>query len=95
MTVLGIVTLVRLLQKQKASNPMLMTGRPLIVSGMVTAPPGPVYLVMVIVPLVIMQLNWASTTAGSANNNSSGSRGVVQAVLKRPAKVFGCVIGAM
>ena len=32
---------------------MLVTGRPLIVLGMVTAPPGPVYPVMVIVPLLV------------------------------------------
>jgi hypothetical protein len=33
---------------------MLVTGKPLMVSGMVTAPPGPVYPVMVSVPLVIV-----------------------------------------
>src|SRR6202142_67469 len=53
-TVLGIVTLVRLLQPANASNPMLVTGRPLMVSGMVTTLVGPVYPVMVIVPLVVM-----------------------------------------
>jgi hypothetical protein len=34
---------------------MLVTGRPMIVSGMVTTPPGPVYLVMVIVPLALIR----------------------------------------
>ena len=38
-TLLGIVTLVRLVQAWNAQSPMLVTGRPLIVSGMVTAPP--------------------------------------------------------
>jgi hypothetical protein len=33
---------------------MLVTGRPLIVLGMVTAPPGPVYPVMVIVRLLVV-----------------------------------------
>jgi hypothetical protein len=52
-TLLGIVTLVRL-QASNAQSPMLATGSPLIVSGMVTAPPGPVYLVMVIVLLSVV-----------------------------------------
>ena len=34
--------------------PMRVTGRPSIVSGMATAPPGPVYPVMVIVPLLVV-----------------------------------------
>ena len=51
-TLLAIVTLVRLVQSSNASSPMLVTGRPLIVLGMVTAPPGPLYPVMVIVPLL-------------------------------------------
>jgi Sec-independent protein secretion pathway component TatC len=33
---------------------MLVTGSPLIVLGMVTAPPEPVYPVMVIVPLLVV-----------------------------------------
>ena len=33
---------------------MLVTGRPLIVLGMVTAPPEPVYPVMVIAPLLVV-----------------------------------------
>jgi len=43
------------------------------VSGMVTAPPVPVYPVIVIVPLLVVKLNWACTTAGNADSNSSGS----------------------
>src|SRR6185436_9202339 len=52
-TLLGIVTLVRLGLLKNARNPMLVTDRPLIVSGMATAPPGPVYPVMMIVPLLV------------------------------------------
>src|ERR1035437_2680066 len=70
-TLLGIVTLVRLVHIQNAISPILVTGRPLVVLGMVTAPPGPVYLVMVIAPLLVVYLNWAGTAAGSVNSNSS------------------------
>jgi hypothetical protein len=57
--VLGIVTLVmgdeNWLPEHPGSNalsPTLVTGRPLIVLGMVTSPPGPLYPVMVMVPLL-------------------------------------------
>src|ERR1017187_1191577 len=56
---------------------------------MVTALPEPVYLVMVIVPLLVVYRNWASTAAGSANNNSSGNSLVAQAVLNRVAGALG------
>jgi hypothetical protein len=51
---MGIVTLVRLVQLANAPSPMLVTGGPQIAFGMVTSPPGPVYPVMVIVPLVFV-----------------------------------------
>ena len=41
MTLLGIVTLVRLVQLRNALLPMATTGRPPIVAGIVTAPPAP------------------------------------------------------
>ena len=41
----GIVTLVGLLHSKNAQFPMLLTGKPLTVLGMVTAPPRPVYFV--------------------------------------------------
>jgi hypothetical protein len=50
---------------------MLAIGRPLIVLGMVTAPPEPVYPEIVIVPLLVVQVNWACPAAGSASNSSS------------------------
>jgi len=53
-TLLGIVTLVKLGMLKKADLPMLVTGRPLIVSGMVRSPPGPVYPEIVIVPLLVV-----------------------------------------
>ena len=49
---LGKATLVRLEQEENAELPMLVTGRPSIVSGMATAPPGPRYLVIVSIPFV-------------------------------------------
>ena len=46
-TLLGIVTLVRPVSPLKTPHPRAVTGRPLIVDGMVTAPPRPMYQVMV------------------------------------------------
>jgi hypothetical protein len=60
--------------------------------GMITAPPGPVYPVMVIAPLLVTNSNWACTTAGSGKSNSSGSSLVAQAVLKHLAIVLGHVV---
>ena len=53
-TLSGIATLATLVLSMKAWPPMLVTGRPLIVSGMVTTPPAPVYPVMVIVPSLVV-----------------------------------------
>jgi len=53
-TLSGIMTLVRRVQTRNVLYPMLVTGRPSIVSGIVTAPPWPVYPVMVIVPLFVV-----------------------------------------
>ena len=53
-TLLGIVTLVTLDLPENAEFPMLVTGMPSMISGMVTAPPEPVYPVMVIVPLFVV-----------------------------------------
>ena len=50
-TLLGIVTLVKG-WPTNALSPMVVTGRPVIVAGMTTAPPGPWYPVIVIVPLL-------------------------------------------
>src|ERR1035441_8512248 len=52
---------------------MLVTARPLIVLGIITAPPGPVYPVMVIAPLLVVKVNWACTTAGSVTSDRSRS----------------------
>jgi hypothetical protein len=50
---------------------------------------------MVIAPLLVVKVNWACTTAGSAKSSTSGSSLVAQAVLKRPASVFGQVVFTM
>src|ERR1035438_5765612 len=52
---------------------MLVTGKPSMVLGMITSPPGPVYRVMVIVPLLVVKVNWACTTTGSDNSRSGSS----------------------
>ena len=53
-TVLPMVTLVRFDRLENTLSMRLITGRPLIVSGIFTAPPKPVYPVMVIVPLLVV-----------------------------------------
>src|ERR1035441_1935060 len=60
-TLLGMVMLVRPGRPENAPAPMLVTGRPVIVLGMVTAPPEPVYTVMVIVPLMVVQVQGPRT----------------------------------
>ena len=54
LTLFGIMIWVRLMQPLNAESPMLVTGRPLIVSGIVTVPPIPAYSVMVMTPLLIV-----------------------------------------
>jgi hypothetical protein len=58
-TVLGIVTLVTFVKSPNAKYPMRVTGKPLIVAGITTSPPAPLYRVMVIVLLLVMKVNWA------------------------------------
>ena len=53
-TLLGIVEAGQAGAAKNAQSPMLVTGRPLIVLGTVTTPPGPVYPVMVITPLLVV-----------------------------------------
>ena len=52
-TLSGTVTLLMRELDSKAEMPMLVTVKPSIVLGMVTSPPGPVYPVMVMVPLLV------------------------------------------
>src|SRR5438445_10823326 len=70
-TLVPIVMLVTLVEKWNAKSPMLVTGRPFVTLGMVTAPPGPVYPVMVIVLLFVIYVNCACTAAGNINRRSS------------------------
>src|SRR3982751_302086 len=65
-TVLGIVTLSKVKHCQNAPLPIVVTGSPLIVEGIVTSPPGPVYFVMVIAPLLVVKVNWACACVTSA-----------------------------
>ena len=52
----GIVMLVRFVLFANASASMAVTGSPLIVPGIVTAPPLPVYPVMVMIVPLLVQL---------------------------------------
>jgi len=47
-----------------------------------------VYFVMVIAPLFVVKVNWACTTAGSANSNSSGSNFVAARILMAWVFIF-------
>jgi hypothetical protein len=67
-TLFGIVTLFRLMQLKNAPFPMLVTGRPLIEPGMVTSPPGPVYPVILIVPLLVVQVYGTHIAVGRPPN---------------------------
>ena len=71
---------------------MLVTGRSSIVSGMVTAPPEPVYPVMVIAPLLVVYRNWACPAAGSAQSSNSGSSRAAAAARKPPVSVGALVV---
>src|SRR5436190_6337603 len=80
MTLSGIVTLVRLVPKKNALLPMLATGRPVMVLGMITSPPAPVYPVMVRAPLLVVYWNSsACMAAGSAPRSRSASRHIAMA----------------
>ena len=70
----GMLTLVRLVLLENEPSPIAVTARPLVVLGITTTPPGPVYPVMVIAPLLVVKVNWAWTTAGSIKSSSSASR---------------------
>lgn len=64
---LPIVMLVRLVQKKNAPLPMLVTGKLLVVSGIITAPPGPVYSWMFSEPSkLVVKRNWARSATGVA-----------------------------
>ena len=69
---LEIMTLVRLVLYLNELVPMATTGRPPIVAGMVTAPPAPVYPVMVILPPldeVVTPITFTVTCTGVAEAN--------------------------
>src|SRR5258708_748132 len=68
-TLVPIMMLVTLVEKWNAKSSMRVIGRPFVRLGMVTAPPGPVYPVIVIMPLLVMKVNWAFTTAGRATSS--------------------------
>src|SRR5665647_834732 len=52
---------------------MAVTCKPLIVLGMLTGPDGPVYPVMVMVPLFMVNVNCACVTAGSNMSSNAAS----------------------
>jgi hypothetical protein len=54
---------------------MVVTGSPASVSGIVTKPFEPVYPVIVIVPLLVVKVNWACTEAGSVKSSKTKRAG--------------------
>src|SRR5665213_106964 len=71
---------------------MLVTGRLLIVLGITTVPLGPLYPVMVIAPLLVVNVNWACPTVGNNNaivlaaQTSSGGRIFFILIIVHPSK---------
>ena len=90
-TLFGIVTPARLVQVSKAWLPMLVTSRPLVVLGMITSLPRPVYAIIVIVPLLVVKLNWASTLVGNVRR-SSNARIIHKAEKEQGGFVFMAVL---
>ena len=72
-TVLGIMTLLTAGRFANAELPILVTGQPLVVSGIATVPPGPVYLVIWIAPLLVVKVNWPCATMGSITSRRNCS----------------------
>ena len=70
--VLGMVTFVRR-WNPNAESPMAVTGRPLIVSGITSAPSGPTYpqIVISVPSLLVAQVNWAGTATGMAKSSQA------------------------
>src|SRR5579862_5905922 len=62
-TLSGMYTFVRTFSLN-AFVPMLMTGRPLVMSGITTGSLVPVYAVIVSVPLLVIKVNWPRTAIG-------------------------------
>src|ERR1039458_954896 len=82
----GGIKLVNIVRVANARGEIPVTGRPLIVLGMVTGPTGPVYPMMMIVPLLVLQVNWACTVAGSIKRNSSNNMAV-----RAARRSFSCI----
>jgi len=86
-TLSGIVTLATLMQPLNADTPMLVTGRLLIVLGMVTASAEPLYAVMVIEPLAVVYLNWPCA-AGAANSRKASTKSNVLLIFMKGIETF-------
>ena len=95
-TPLGIVTLVKFVQRWKAYSPMLVTATPPIVDGIFTSPPAPLYLV--IVPVEALNSKSVSDAVSALAviellfiTGTNGAIGVEDATIasaKIPANVF-------
>src|SRR5262249_12618762 len=85
LTLSGMVTLVSPLFWKP---PIPVTGSPLIVAGMITAPPGPVYPVMSTVPSSLVHVSyWAFAERGTAKSKSgSANRAVRRRARRRNVK---------
>src|SRR5271155_685284 len=57
--------------------PMLVTGRPFVMFGTVTNPPGPVYCTRVSAPLLVVKTNWARIAGGVAKSSKTKRAGHV------------------
>jgi hypothetical protein len=82
-TLLGMATLVTCEPPRFANAllAMLVTGRLLVVAGIMTAPPEPVYAVMVIAPLLVVNVNCAGAATGHSH---ASARMIVEMKQYRP-----------
>ena len=81
-TLVPTVTLVRLVFSKNAASPMLVIIDPLVVPGMTTAPPGPVYLAMLREPsLLVVKVYWACAITGGDRDRRSSKSLAAQAIL--------------
>src|ERR1700683_4347539 len=80
-TLVPTVTLARVELLKNAASPMLVIARLLVVLGMTTAPPGPVYLAMFREPsLLVVNIYWACAITGDNSDRSISKSCAAQAI---------------
>src|SRR5208282_325242 len=80
-TLVPTVTLARVDISKNAASPMLVIGSPLVISGMTTVPPGPVYWATFRVPsLLVVNVYCACASKDGASNRKINKCLAAQAI---------------